>query len=61
MDLCYSADNLAEICFFTVHDLPPARTNSASDPTTLRRQDGRVANFVLPNSSGFIYKWAAPL
>jgi 1,4-alpha-glucan branching enzyme len=45
----------------TVHDLPPAGTNSASDPTALRSQDGRFANFVLPSSSGFIYKWAAAL
>jgi hypothetical protein len=45
----------------TVHDLPPAGTNSTRDPTALRSQDGRFAHFVLPSSSAFIYKWAAPL
>jgi len=40
-----------------VNDLPPFGTNSATNPGALRSLDGRFANFVLPSSSGFIYKW----
>jgi 1,4-alpha-glucan branching enzyme len=43
-----------------VNDLPPHGTNSAQDATALRTNDGNFAGFVLPSSSGFVYKWEAP-
>ena len=39
------------------NDLPPFGTNAPGDATALVSQDGRYANFVLPSSSGFVYKW----
>jgi hypothetical protein len=45
----------------TVEDVPPAGTNSAGASTALVSADGRYSPFVLPASSGFIYKWEAPL
>lgn len=44
----------------TVNDIPPEGTNSAAAPTALRSGDGRFSGFVLPGSSGFIYKWEQP-
>ena len=49
---------LADIDF--VNDIAPAGTNSATDPTALRSNDGNFGSFVLPRSSGFIYKWESP-
>ncbi|ADB73954.1 alpha-amylase family glycosyl hydrolase [Geodermatophilus obscurus] len=43
----------------TVEDIPPAGRNWAGAPTALHSQDGRCAPFVLPSSSGFVYKWEA--
>lgn len=40
-----------------VNDLPPAGMNSTADASCLQTQDGQFAGFVLPSSSGFIYKW----
>jgi 1,4-alpha-glucan branching enzyme len=40
-----------------VNDIAPAGTNSVADATALRTRDGNFAGFVLPSSSGFIYKW----
>lgn len=45
----------------SVEDLPPAGTNSAGAATALVSTDGRYSPFVLPPSSGFIYKWEAGL
>jgi hypothetical protein len=45
----------------SVEDLPPAGTNSAGAATALVSTDGRYSPFVLPASSGFIYKWEAGL
>ena len=42
-----------------VDDLPPFGTNSEQRDTTLTSIDGRFCGFVLPGSSGFIYKWEA--
>jgi 1,4-alpha-glucan branching enzyme len=39
-----------------VNDLPPFGNNSRDDPTTIDT-NGFLANFKLPSSSGFIYKW----
>jgi hypothetical protein len=44
-----------------VNDIPPQGTNSADDPTALTSADGRFTSFTLPSSSGFLYKWEAPL
>jgi hypothetical protein len=44
-----------------ISDIPPDGNNSAQDPTALRANDGNFGNFRLPSSSGFIYKWEAPL
>jgi hypothetical protein len=41
----------------TVNDIAPNGSNSASHPTALRTLDGNFSDFVLPSSSGFIYKW----
>jgi hypothetical protein len=40
-----------------VNDIAPEGSNSPTDPTALRTDDGTFAGFTLPNSSGFIYKW----
>jgi 1,4-alpha-glucan branching enzyme len=44
-----------------VNDIAPEGTNSAQDETAIHTSDGRFDNFVLPDSSGFIYKWEAPV
>jgi 1,4-alpha-glucan branching enzyme len=44
-----------------VNDIAPEGTNSAEDETAIRTETGRFDNFVLPDSSGFIYKWEAPI
>jgi 1,4-alpha-glucan branching enzyme len=44
-----------------VNDIPPAGSNGPGDATALQSQDGRYGGFVLPSSSGFVYKWEAPL
>jgi 1,4-alpha-glucan branching enzyme len=49
---------LADIDF--VNDIPPEGTNGAGHPTALRTNDGNFGGFVLPSSSGFVYKWEAP-
>lgn len=43
-----------------VNDVPPEGTNNSAQPTALHTQDGNFAGFVLPSSSGFVYKWEAP-
>jgi hypothetical protein len=43
-----------------VNDLPPEGENSLDHPTTIKTS-GHFGGFVLPSSSGFIYKWEAPL
>jgi len=43
-----------------VNDIPPHGSNSAGDPTAIHTRDGSFDGFVLPDSSGFIYKWEAP-
>lgn len=43
-----------------VNDLPPEGNNSLADPTAIKTT-GHFGGFVLPSSSGFIYKWVAPL
>ncbi len=45
----------------TVEDIPPAGVNGAGAATALHSRDGRFTPFVLPSSSGFVYKWEAPL
>jgi hypothetical protein len=45
----------------TVDDVPPVGGNGASAATALHSRDGRFTPFVLPSSSGFVYKWEAPL
>ncbi len=40
-----------------VNDLPPFGDNSREDPETITTNDGFFPNFMLPSSSGFIYKW----
>lgn len=39
------------------NDIPPEGNNSADDSTALQTNDGRFANFILPASSGFLYKF----
>jgi 1,4-alpha-glucan branching enzyme len=50
---------LASIDF--VDDIAPEGTNSAEADTAIHTTDGKFADFVLPDSSGFIYKWEAPV
>lgn len=40
-----------------VNDIPPHGTNSADDSLAICVENGVFPNFVLPDSSGFIYKW----
>lgn len=40
-----------------VEDLPPFGSNSPEKATTMFSNDGKFGGFVLPGSSGFIYKW----
>jgi 1,4-alpha-glucan branching enzyme len=49
---------LADIDF--VNDIAPEGTNGAGHPSALHTNDGNFGGFVLPSSSGFIYKWEAP-
>ena len=49
---------LADIDF--VNDIPPEGSNSTDDSTALHSSDGRLGGFVMPSSSGFVYKWEAP-
>lgn len=44
-----------------VNDIPPNGANSVDDPAALHSGDGRFTGFDLPSSSGFVYKWQAPL
>jgi hypothetical protein len=44
-----------------VDDIPPAGSNSPQRDTALVSRDGRYAPFVLPSSSGFVYKWESGL
>ncbi|MBX3083528.1 MAG: 1,4-alpha-glucan branching protein [Anaerolineae bacterium] len=44
-----------------VNDIAPEGTNSADDPQALRLDDGIARGFVLPDSSGFIYKLERPV
>ena len=48
---------LADIDF--VNDIPPEGSNGTGNPTALRSADGRFGGFLLPSSSGFLYKWEA--
>ena len=48
---------LADIDF--VNDIPPERSNGAGNPTALHTNDGRFGAFLMPSSSGFVYKWEA--
>ncbi len=50
---------LANIDF--VNDIAPEGTNSAADEMAIRTGDGWFQNFVVPDSSGFIYKWETPV
>lgn len=43
-----------------VNDIPPVGTNSILDNTAIKT-DGGPIEFILPSSSGFIYKWEQPL
>jgi 1,4-alpha-glucan branching enzyme len=43
-----------------VHDVPPYSDNGPQDEKAIRTE-GVFANFVLPSSSGLIYKWVADL
>jgi 1,4-alpha-glucan branching enzyme len=43
-----------------ITDLPLNPGLALGRSTTLRSQDGRFNGFVLPSSSGFIYKWQSP-
>lgn len=42
-----------------VNDLPPDGTNTTDDALALRVEGTTFKDFVLPDSSGFIYKWEA--
>jgi 1,4-alpha-glucan branching enzyme len=44
-----------------VEDVPPEGGNGAGAATALHSGNGRFTPFVLPSSSGFVYKWEAPL
>ena len=48
---------LADIDF--VNDIPPEGSNGAGNSTALHSNDGRFGGFVMPSSSGFVYKWEA--
>jgi hypothetical protein len=43
-----------------VEDIPPDGENGTDRPTAIHTGSGRFLEFVLPSSSGFIYKWEAP-
>ncbi len=44
-----------------VNDIVPDGTNHAHDETAIATEDGRVIGFIVPDSSGFIYKWESNL
>ncbi|MFV1982653.1 MAG: alpha-amylase family glycosyl hydrolase [Thiohalomonadales bacterium] len=44
-----------------VNDIAPMGTNSEQDTNTISTLDGNFRGFNLPSSSGFIYKWQAPI
>jgi len=48
---------LADIDF--VNDIPPEGSNGAGNSTALHTNDGRFGGFLMPSSSGFVYKWQA--
>jgi 1,4-alpha-glucan branching enzyme len=48
---------LADIDF--VNDIPPEGSNGAGNSTALHTNDGRFGGFLMPSSSGFVYKWEA--
>jgi 1,4-alpha-glucan branching enzyme len=41
----------------SVNDIPPEGGNGLPSSTALHTNDGRFGGFVMPSSSGFIYKW----
>jgi 1,4-alpha-glucan branching enzyme len=41
----------------TVNDVAPEGSNSAGSASAMRSADGRFTGFVMPSSSGFVYKW----
>lgn len=41
----------------TVNDIAPAGTNTTDDATAIHLDDGHLSNFVLQDSSAYIYKW----
>lgn len=43
----------------SVNDIAPEGSNDAGSETALHSGDGRFVGFVMPSSSGFIYKWEA--
>ena len=45
----------------TVNDVAPEGSNDAGSATALRSIDGRFSGFVIPSSSGFVYKWEAAI
>ena len=49
---------LADIDY--VNDIPPEGSNGTGDSTALHSSDGRFGGFLMPSSSGFVYKWEAP-
>jgi hypothetical protein len=42
-----------------VNDVPPEGSNGAGNSTALHTNDGRFGGFLMPSSSGFVYKWEA--
>jgi len=44
-----------------VNDIPPAGSATVQHDVTIHLRGTMFKNFVLPDSSGFIYKWEAPL
>jgi 1,4-alpha-glucan branching enzyme len=40
-----------------VNDIAPEGTNSDADVTAVQTVDGNFGGFILPSSSGFLYKW----
>jgi 1,4-alpha-glucan branching enzyme len=45
----------------TVDDVAPEGSNDAGSATALRSADGRFSGFVMPSSSGFVYKWESAI
>lgn len=40
-----------------INDVPPEGLNTLDDPTALHTRDGSFNGFLLPGSSGFVYRW----